>query len=542
MFKILIVDDELIVRVGIKSLLDWESHGFEIVDVSCDGEDALKKIKVHKPDIVLTDIVMPNMNGIDLLKVIREKYKYMKVIILSCHNEFEYVKEAMKLGAADYVLKLSMQPQDLLDVLIRCTEIKKEENLLIPGGSIPGSPDPHTPGGNYLANLLLSSLDSGESLPANAGIETGAYFSVLVTRLVDPEYDGQPPRRSKKTENAVINLINDAIPDSFQYESFYMHPRECVTILRVDAEGDPLAILAEIRQIAEHFQLLIHTYLNYKAVTGICEYTLFTSGMLKEAYGNSSAAARHGFYLDEGGIVAWESINYIKEYKNQFNYDFIKHTHEKLKSGDIDHISRSISQLFDGFAEKRNIAPDDIIKIGKALINTFQLFFWESVPPGEQERINAGLSFEQVESVDSLSQLRKHIGKCIDVYNEVFTLIHKGVYHDHIKQMKKYIDQNYMYKINLDHAASFLNLSKSYFCNVFKIETGETFNDYLTGIRIMNAKRLMQETDMSIKTIAENVGFDNVNYFYTLFRKSTGISPKKYKENLQKTSLAVRQG
>ncbi len=530
MFRVLVVDDELIVRVGIKSLLDWSSHGFEIVDVACDGADALKKIELYKPEIVLTDIVMPNMDGIQLLKVIREKYKYMKVIILSCHNEFEYVKEAMKLGAADYILKLSMQPQDLLDVLLRCSSSMKDQDTLEAHDSLSSQAN------GYLMNLLTSSIDNTDGTPDISAV-SGSQFAVFVTTLVDPASDGSSAKFNKKIKISVANLINDVISSSYEHESFFLNARECVTILRFDPEADSEAIRPEIRQMIEHFHLLIRTYLNCNAVTGFCEYSLFTAGRLKEAYTDSSTAAAHGFYLENGGIVNCERLSYTGDYKKHFNYDFIKHTHEKLKSGDIEHVAESITQLFDLFAKKQDVAPDELLKIGKAIINVFQLFFLESVPPEDHEKISNMLSFEQINNIGSLLQLRGFIGKCVEIYKDVFYLMHKGVYFNYIKQMKNYVNQNYMHRISLDHAAAYLNLSKSYFCNIFKIETGETFNDYLTGIRLQNAKRLMQETDLSIKEIAENIGFDNVNYFYTLFKKSAGISPKKYKENLQKAAM-----
>jgi two-component system response regulator YesN len=117
MLKILIVDDEILVRIGIKSSIDWDEQGFQYVGDAADGEKAFELIKRTVPDIVLTDILMPNMNGLELIEKIKQCYPLIKIIVLSSHNDYEYVRNAMKLGVEDYILKTSMKPSELLTIL-----------------------------------------------------------------------------------------------------------------------------------------------------------------------------------------------------------------------------------------------------------------------------------------------------------------------------------------------------------------------------------------------------------------------------------------
>lgn len=116
--KVMLVDDELLVRLGIKSLIDWEKHNFEFIGDASDGEKALELMEQRVPDILLTDIVMPRMNGLELIELVRKRYPNTLIIVLSSHNEFDYVRKAMKLGVEDYLLKTSMKPAELLDLLI----------------------------------------------------------------------------------------------------------------------------------------------------------------------------------------------------------------------------------------------------------------------------------------------------------------------------------------------------------------------------------------------------------------------------------------
>lgn len=115
--KVMLVEDELLVRLGIKSLVDWESHSFDYIGDAADGEKALELMEQDVPDILLTDIVMPRMDGLELIARVKEKYPDMMIIVLSSHDEYDYVRRAMKLGIEDYVLKTSIKPSVLLELL-----------------------------------------------------------------------------------------------------------------------------------------------------------------------------------------------------------------------------------------------------------------------------------------------------------------------------------------------------------------------------------------------------------------------------------------
>ncbi|NLJ75605.1 MAG: response regulator, partial [Firmicutes bacterium] len=117
MLKVLIVDDEAIVRIGLKSMIDWEEHGFELIGEANDGRRALELYKEHKPDIVITDLKMPVLDGLGLIQQIKELPFPCRIIVLSSYDDFALVRQAMKLGAADYLLKLEMEPAELLKIL-----------------------------------------------------------------------------------------------------------------------------------------------------------------------------------------------------------------------------------------------------------------------------------------------------------------------------------------------------------------------------------------------------------------------------------------
>ena len=121
MKKVMIVDDEVLVRLGIQSLIKWENYGYRIVCDASDGEEALQKIRQYQPDIVLTDLKMSPVDGFELISECREKYPHIQFIVLSSYNDFENVRSAMKMGAFDYVFKLTVKPEELLKIMDEAT-------------------------------------------------------------------------------------------------------------------------------------------------------------------------------------------------------------------------------------------------------------------------------------------------------------------------------------------------------------------------------------------------------------------------------------
>ena len=125
MKRVMIVDDEVLVRLGIQSLIKWENHGYQIVCDASDGEEALQKIRQYQPDIVLTDLKMSPVDGFELISECREKYPHIQFIVLSSYNDFDNVRSAMKMGAFDYVFKLTVKPEELLKVMDEAASLGK---------------------------------------------------------------------------------------------------------------------------------------------------------------------------------------------------------------------------------------------------------------------------------------------------------------------------------------------------------------------------------------------------------------------------------
>ncbi len=182
MHKVMLVDDEMLVRLGVKSLIRWEDHGFEFMGDAPDGAKALELMAGGPPDILLTDIVMPNMNGLELIEQVKERYPDTLIIVLSSHNEFEYVRKAMKLGVEDYLLKTSLKPAELLQLLVDASGKVRRNQARSAQVSSVGAAEPNADSPTWLLRSALSAEAPDAAAVRNDPLLKDAHLLLLYVR------------------------------------------------------------------------------------------------------------------------------------------------------------------------------------------------------------------------------------------------------------------------------------------------------------------------------------------------------------------------
>lgn len=202
--KVMLAEDELLVRLGIKSLIEWEEHGFTFIGDAADGVKALELMDREAPDILLTDILMPRMDGLELIEKVKERYPDTLIIVLSSHNEFDYVRRAMKLGVEDYILKTSMKPAELLQILLEASgKIAKRREMAVPAD---GSQSPAQCDREAILQRLCAELEqdappeAGEAggtdrLKEDKDLPPGSFFIILQPKLLREGVEEQSAMR-----------------------------------------------------------------------------------------------------------------------------------------------------------------------------------------------------------------------------------------------------------------------------------------------------------------------------------------------------------
>jgi two-component system, response regulator YesN len=528
MIKVLIVDDEVLVRIGIKSLIDWEENGFLLVGEAQNGEDALEKIKEHSPHILVTDIKMPRMDGIQLLKELDKTGQRIHTVILSCHNEFEYVREAMKYGARDYVLKLSMQPQELLEVLNRVKKDieKHRKNLNLQGRNIDDN-------ANDIKEKFLKELISGSILNmkdvlksiSNQKLKLDLREVLLISMKIDcfrkVVEQNSEVNTAKLLKLSLANVLTEILASE---ECEFLIGEEGDTLLFVSNKDEAGTIML-CKQIKE----ALLRYINISVSFGVSK-PCSNAENITEGYHQSKLALEKRFFLGSGSITIYDRLDKYNEKINIYTYDREKELFEALCRGKCDFAKSFVASFLHDLLAC-GCSPARALEMIREVLNTFSRgakYFGGTINSLSKNNMSIN---QTIGTLENIEQIKEWFFSFIDDFKEYVSSLKASKYRSEISEIMEYISINYKKEIDLNSASAYVNMSAAHFCTVFKKETGKNFTEYLTALRLEKAKELILKTDMKIYELAEAVGYSNANYFSKLFRKYTGVSPEEYKRH-----------
>ena len=537
MYSVFAVDDEPIVLEGIRSKIDWEGSSFTFAGEATDGEIALSMIHELKPDILITDIKMPFMDGLQLAEAIKRTQPWIKIIILSGHDEFDYAKKAISIGIEEYLLK-PFTPEELLASLKKAAlEIDKERKQLSDISKLKEELKSSTAliKKEFLNNLVHGAADTNTVMQkcAELGISLiSRYYKVLISRIGSRSGNTQNQQEACSLLNSYSEAINQAV-------SFFHHSNLLVCIFKgsTQAELDDNAfraaetighivtknadctVLTAIGKTVEHLSQLKISYEDAKQILEIenkdTQNRIISSDDLDEPAGTNtnSSTASSSTQLD------------LKE--NDPLVDRLKYAGKNDISAIIEEsmtLIRSNQKQFSVFASY--LLVDLIFAVSK-LVEKLGGNIKELYPEILQRSfIDEGIKNE--------SDFRNKVSQVLTFALEYRDSKITGKYGDVILKAKRFIEENYAdQNTTLSSVAQAVCLSPNHFSTIFSQECKTTFIEYLTNVRIENAKRLMRETDMKGYDIAYECGFSDPHYFSYIFKKNTGLSPREYKVNLE---------
>ncbi len=538
MIKVFLVEDEYVVRQGIKTKVDWEGNGYDFVGEAGDGEQAYVQIKKLAPDIVITDIKMPFMDGLELTKLIKESLPDTEVIILSGFGEFEYAKEGIQLGIAEYLLK-PINSEELIEAVNRVKEKvindRQQKSLLKKYEQEMGEGNPGEKKEFFI--FLVSEnpkfteiIERSEKLGLD--LTAGSYNMILFKAdATNHEYE-----EYSKSINAVTEKI-------YELEKKY-EGRVCV--FDRGLEGQVLLILGEneedtdslIEQVTDEIKSISSAYENVRYFGGIgCSVERVTE--LRTSFGRASHAFAHR-YLTDGNIFLKDTdiekkTAPEKESENVSLKDIEPSGLDKgkieafLRTGSRDETEIFIDEFFDevGVGLTRSnlirqyIIMDSYFCVAR-FIELLGLDRSEIKPLDASDVINFGRD-ETREYIISI------INRAIELREGVSNSKHKEA----VSEAIRYIEENYADpELSLNSVAAYSNFSPNYMSMVFAQETGQTFIKYLTDFRMNKAKELLRCTSDKSSEIGAKVGYQDSHYFSFLFKKTQGVTPTVYKKQL----------
>ncbi len=523
-YKVFIVEDEIVTREGIRDNVDWKAHGFEFCGEASDGEMALPLLQTVHPDILITDIRMPFMDGLQLSRIVRDRMPMTKIIILSGHDEFEYAQKAIKLGVFEYLLK-PVSVQDLHNVLQKvASELDQERGERQALQALRDQVEENRAAlrERFLLKLVTGATSSAEAIENSQllGIDLVARCYLVVIARLEPSDSPEPfdYRRYLRAQQIVSSLVENN-PDVFALRK---DMQELVVLLKgnspenLSEERDLLQERArqEVKQAG--CELLIGSGTPQKRISDICQSFIDATNSIEAAAGSRQGASRSGF--DKATLLKMDK-SVIEDY---------------LRFGAAEGFDALFETFVRPLGERALRSPivksyvfTDIVLAASKYVDDLGGNVAQVVP--ELDSIEAALA-----GIETIQQLRE---RAREVLARGLMLRDNRVISQYaavIKRAQEYMDGHYMDpELSLNEVAAQVSLSSCHFSAVFSQETGRTFKEYLTEIRIKRAKELLRTTSMKAFEICYQVGYNDPHYFSHVFHKNTGLTPIEYRSQVQ---------
>lgn len=528
--KILIVDDDKNILDMIEHTVPWNTLSIDTVLTALDGESALKIVRENHPDIVVTDIEMPVMDGIALAEQITAlNGQQPELIFLTAHAEFEYARQAIRFGAADYLLKPFL-PEDLTALLskivVRRNEKQEQKELTEKGELFEKSQD-------YLLVSFFRDVldhafgDSPEKIgraaaKRNIALDIRAQYRIVAfSALVEEKLKEYSPsdiqfifqnigceviwRNGQVSGECYLDTIDRSRCTAYLLMDTQKHTRaelaeKCarlVKVLKVYLDLQTLCVISEpvcLERLAVcRDEIDAFFFYNLTGKTGV---------LFKEDLDENSTSLM-------GKINQREVMNFLREQKKNDLFSYMRHFLEQnerqLNPAEMKVIHHDLIQVFYGYLYENHISTHDFIK--------------DSV----SQAIQASAEKSSVNMMKYVTYMYDCVMQCIDEVKKSESVVEKA---------KKYISQHFSENIGRAEIAEEVMLAPNYFSMLFHKETGQTIREYINLCRVEEAKRLLSATSNSITDIALQVGFDNISYFSTVFKKYTNVSPVEYRSQL----------
>lgn len=534
--KVFLVEDEYIVREGIKNNIDWEKNGYDFCGEASDGELAFPMISEKRPDIVITDIRMPFMDGIELSRMIKEEYPDIKIIILSGHEEFEYAKAAIQIGVEEYLLK-PINGDELLQVVNRVAQKIKEENESRETLQ-EGEGDENF---EYAKRQLLSSLiDDNASL--SDAMEQGKKihlnlmaqcYNIMMLKLQRKNKEQGFSQRILELYKTMEDTLKEQDGQSIMFDRA---PEGKVILFMGSGEEE---IRRNMDVFAGQFREILPEYedVTYFGSVGVPVMRL-------RELGESYEAASHGFsyrFLTEPNQIVdnhtvFDQARNEKKFSCSIGSVDIQNLDKQkiesfLKGGEMDEIHFFVEEYMKntGDAGKNSMIFRQYIVMDMFFAASH---FLTQITDGREQ---LGEPFESPEQMQKIvSDLEATVVYIKELFTKVMqvrdaqTTEHNS---DVVENAKKYISENYHdEELTLNTVAHEVNVSPNHLSAMFSQKTGQTFVKYLTDVRMHRAKELLKCTSKRSNEICEEVGYRDPHYFSHLFKKNVGCSPIQYRE------------
>ncbi|WP_152393467.1 response regulator [Paenibacillus guangzhouensis] len=529
MYNLILVDDEEDVREGLMQEIDWESHGFHVVERAENGKEAMELIEKVMPDIVVTDIHMPFMNGLQLAEWVRKAYPSMKIIILTGYDEFEYAQKAIKLQIDEYVLK-PFSASDLIEALLKVKEQMDKE--LCERQNLNALQEKYQKSLPVLRSVFLSSLITRSYMEAEIHEKGIQYDMELIcgpylVSVIQMDHNRFTQGDAFLLQFAMLNIAEEIVQHHNLGYVFIHHNH--VVVLSMLQDADEHGLSQTTMEVMEEIRLNVHKFLKFTVTIGVGSIQ-YTVTELHASYPDAIQALNYRLLLGNDRVIWIQDVETRRH--NPLILDEMKEQAliRCIKVGMAEEAQEMIQLLFHHFVEESAYSIQDfqiycteilmaIIRVAKDMEVPLESLFGSNQLP-----------IAEITSCPSVHEARQWMtAVCLRLMEQI-AVGRQTSYKKLVEEAKAYMKAHFAESdMSIQRICQHLHISAGYFSNIFKKEAKTTFVNHLLDLRMEAAKEMLRTTDMKAFEIAEQVGYSDANYFSFCFRKKFGLSPKDYR-------------
>lgn len=534
--KVFLVEDEMVIRRGIKNSIDWEKEGYIFCGEASDGELAYPMIIKEKPDILITDIRMPFMDGLELCKLVKKELPNIKILILSGYDEFDYAKEAIRLGVTEYLLK-PISSGKLLEALNGVSESirrEKEDKDLVRKYMEEMRENTEHEKQKFFEQMIAGNLSMADALETGKKYEmnlSAGMYNLLLFRFTLGKENRKSGELLGEAEYAIEKLT-----ERLEYVFEFQRGVEGWAFLLMADNEEQMS--ERVKELSKDLEEIMKNYSTIAYFGGIGQ-PVARLRELEESFREAERALAARFTMELNRIISVEDIRMAQ---NVDTLDDIEIT----SFGEIEKTRTMLEKFLNNGAEDEidefvdvyiNELPEENLK--SVLMRQYIIMDAYIVMMSFCEKIE-GIEGEMQAQSEELKNSMKTIQTLEEIKNYIRMLLKKiiGVrdtisgrrYSDIIEIAKDQIRKTYMSdEISLNTIAAEVGMSPSYFSSIFSKEMGKTFVEYLTEIRMDRAKELLMCSSMKTSEIGYEVGYKDPHYFSYIFKKTQNCTPKKFR-------------
>ena len=503
MKKVLIVEDEILARVGLHQLINWEEEGFFLLEDAKDGREAVESIKNENPDIILLDLNIPEINGLQILKYINEQEMRPLTVVISCNEEFDMVKEAMKQGAYDYLRKLNLSSDELLTVLRKCAgELDRNENQ--------GN-------GEEKADVCKKEIHYEEMIGQEEKITFGELKQFGFLICVICQFAGT--EKIYMISNAIKKWMSEK---NFAYIHLIKNGQYEYYLLEEDFDFNLLEGLHQ--KLCRNFEENIYI--------GICKIRINNISDLNRGITMAEQISLTSYYDEEEQIKFFQSKVAVHEHSPREIQKILPELKEQIDSFRKEEAKTSIKQIFQVVRNEKYIYINVLRRNFMDVLGIYSMTAGKLNGAIEEIEVwGSSCHYQNLMSMNSINEIEKWFLDFEEAFYTHFFLKYKCTQSQILKSTLDYIDGHITERVALKDAAKEIGVSGAYLSTLFKREVGQNLIEFINIRKMQMAKDLLEQGKL-VYEVSDLLGFENVTYFSKVFKKYEGVAPDSYRRNV----------